>query len=110
MRADTRAVDLLIDKGFRDIVVVDRRDWEETGGYQNEHEEVTLVGRDPDGQPVRIVFNKVVSFAPRSGGPTESFDHPQPITNDEYAAEVTRCGPVLDDAQCRAAREDRRKA
>ncbi len=84
--------------GFRGIVFLECKDWEEKGGYQDEHIVQTLACYDKDGEPYKLVIHWVEKFRPRSGGGVGHFiKSKEKITQEQYVEFVKTHG-VQDDS------------
>lgn len=100
--------------GYRGIVFLECKDWEEKSGYQDEHTIQTLACYDKDGDPYKLVVHWVEKFRPRSGGgASHRVESKEKIAQEQYEELVNTHG-VQDDSlyyQRRAKLErDRRNA
>ena len=69
--------------GLSDIFFVESDEWEETSGYQMEHETETVVARKGNAF-VKVKVHERKGFAPRSGNHETAIESEENITEDQY--------------------------
>jgi predicted Zn-ribbon and HTH transcriptional regulator len=72
-----------LNSGLSDIFVIESKEWEETSGYQMEHETEIVVARKGDGF-VKVKLHERKSFAPGSAGLDVGIESEEIITEDQY--------------------------
>ncbi len=98
--------------GYRGIVFLSVKDWEEKSGYQDEHTVQTLACFDKDGNPLKLVFHWVEKFSPKSARQEHFIESKEAISQTDYEALVKEYG-VQDDPlyyQNQAKKESKRRA
>jgi hypothetical protein len=97
--------------GFRGIVFLDVRDWEEKSGYQDEHTIQTLACYDKDGRPLKLDIHWIEKWRPNGGGKGHILEKKELIDQEEYE-ELVKTHGVQDDPlyhQERARKENKRR-
>jgi hypothetical protein len=83
--------------GYRGIVFLEVKDWEEKSGYQDEHTVQKLACFDKDGTPLILVVHWVEKFRPRGGGRSNMVESKEVISQEAYQRLMQEHG-VQDDS------------